>query len=186
MADPSMDSAEELDNLTSLHQAEAVRLYTEVLGGYEFTTAQRANVQKLLDAAKVSLKNARTDHTAISREVNKAIANGKTMTDLHDAHSKAMHDRAQFIDEEQHVRADDVGQAEKVLGVTPQLITQSSLLSVPKTAGVSQSTGANEGRSQSTAWTDIVTASRFLGSPARLVLLSVVRETSRPAVDASS
>lgn len=55
------------------HAEEAVRLFTEILDGFEFTTTQRANAQKLLDAANVSLEKARADHSAISREVNKAL-----------------------------------------------------------------------------------------------------------------
>ncbi|KAJ0159354.1 hypothetical protein CTA2_9878 [Colletotrichum tanaceti] len=122
------------------HAKEAVRLYSEVLQEFEHTPQQQANVEKMLDAAKSALREARRDQSAYDREVNKLIsAGGKSMTDLHNGQLEALQRSKEQTQEE-------VGNDDLVSAAAPQ-----SSRSAPTTAGVSRSTAA--GRSQSTALT---------------------------------
>ncbi|KAF6788161.1 hypothetical protein CSOJ01_15071, partial [Colletotrichum sojae] len=53
------------------HAKEAVRLSGEVLQDFEFTSEQRANVMKMVDAAEEALRRARSDQADMDREVNR-------------------------------------------------------------------------------------------------------------------
>ncbi|KAK2012444.1 hypothetical protein LZ32DRAFT_618439 [Colletotrichum eremochloae] len=101
------DAPEELDNLnTGLllflsssatdfghHAKEAVRLYTEVLNGYDHTPQSCANMQKLTHTTEKAMHKARSGQIAIDRAVQKELASGEIMTDLHNEQVQMMLDR---------------------------------------------------------------------------------------------
>ncbi|GJC85481.1 hypothetical protein ColLi_08319 [Colletotrichum liriopes] len=127
------------------HAKDAVRLYSEVLQEFEHTPQQRANVEKMLDAAKSALRKARADQSAIDREVENLIsASGMTMTDLHNAQLEAQRRLEEQTQEEDQAITQD--EEEDDNDFVPAAALQSSQ-SVPTTAGVSQ--GSAVGRSQS-------------------------------------
>lgn len=79
------------------------------------------------------------------------------MSDLHDRQIKALHDRARELGEEQELgKKQKLDEDKEQQGVMSGVVLPSSR-SVPDTAGISQSSGFDVGRSQSTAWTDIDT-----------------------------
>ncbi|KAK2031153.1 hypothetical protein LX32DRAFT_650960 [Colletotrichum zoysiae] len=127
------------------HAKEAVRLYSQVLEKFEHTPDQQANTEKMLEAANNALRKARSDQSAIDREV--ANASGKTMTDLHDAQLEELR---RFEEYAQEGPSDDAAATVQSSQNIP--VAQCSQ-NVPVTAGETQSTAV--GQSQSTALTDM-------------------------------
>ncbi|KAF6823043.1 hypothetical protein CMUS01_10856 [Colletotrichum musicola] len=93
------------------HAKEAVRLSGEVFRDFEFTSEQRVNVMKMVEAAEDALRRARSDQADMDREVNRLLlvflhalyhgrrltfglsASGKTMSNLHDEQFKALQEQ---------------------------------------------------------------------------------------------
>ncbi|KAI8255105.1 hypothetical protein K4K58_005848 [Colletotrichum sp. SAR11_239] len=75
------------------HALEAVRLYNEVLQQPELTDNDRDIIRRMVDQSETALAEARSDKVAHQREVDEYLANGNTMTSLHDAQIQAMIDR---------------------------------------------------------------------------------------------
>ncbi|KAI8292751.1 hypothetical protein K4K59_006246 [Colletotrichum sp. SAR11_240] len=157
------------------HANEAVRLYTEVIDKNKNTATphQLACMNKMLDAAKDALRQARTDKSSIDREVAKVLAAGKTMTDLHDDQMKELQkfEDDQFAEAQAFAQGGDLPGGVSGSGVgggdaggggagggggnkdSQEAFLASSQSAPETTAGTSQ--GSALGRSQSTAATDI-------------------------------
>ncbi|RGP68553.1 hypothetical protein FLONG3_8112 [Fusarium longipes] len=75
------------------HASEAVRLYTEIGNRQDMTDFKKTHLEKLLKDANHLLNKAREDQTRIDREVQKILASGITMDELHDIQIKEMNQR---------------------------------------------------------------------------------------------
>ncbi|KAJ3962208.1 hypothetical protein N0V92_001033 [Colletotrichum tropicale] len=75
------------------HGEQAVRLYNEVLQQPDLPPIEQAHVRKMLVAAKTTVGEARRDQSAVTREVDRVLTTGKTLTDLHDAQIQELNDR---------------------------------------------------------------------------------------------
>ncbi|OBS17766.1 hypothetical protein FPOA_09498 [Fusarium poae] len=74
------------------HALEAVRLYT-AMETQELTDPEKGQLSKLVQDANNILNLARQDKTRIDREVQKMMASGLTLDELHDAQIDEMHKR---------------------------------------------------------------------------------------------
>ncbi|KAF9873302.1 hypothetical protein CkaCkLH20_09115 [Colletotrichum karsti] len=154
------------------HAKEAVRLYTEVKQQYQdtFSSEQKANIEKMLDAAKASLHKARTDEQAINRdmeratqvhlprflgqEANDSSAAGETMNDFHDASIKQAIEPSR---DDENEGPSDHGVPEPILSSSqnvPRIVLPSNQTAVETIAGGSQHV-QDAGHSQSSAVTDL-------------------------------
>ncbi|EQB55575.1 hypothetical protein CGLO_04489 [Colletotrichum gloeosporioides Cg-14] len=72
---------------------QSVRLYNELFQESDLSPDEQHNVCKLLVAAEIASGEARRDQSAVTCDIDKILAIGKTLIDLHDAQIQEMNDR---------------------------------------------------------------------------------------------
>ncbi|KAF5501535.1 hypothetical protein CGCS363_v007645 [Colletotrichum siamense] len=75
------------------HAKEAIRLYNVVIQHPDLKKDDKAFIRRMIEVSETALADARRDKVAHQREVDEYLANGNTMTSLHDAQIQAMNDR---------------------------------------------------------------------------------------------
>ncbi|KAF5527166.1 hypothetical protein CGCA056_v001526 [Colletotrichum aenigma] len=138
------------------HAKQAVRLYSQILEKNHFNMSpkQQMAIQNLVNKSQAALEKARADQSAITREVRKALASGKTYDDLRNAQMKELQDRelelaGAFGPEDGKDDNKDDGENTVTQGTQ---IPPASQISV---SDVSASQSTSVARSQSTAPTEV-------------------------------
>ncbi|KAJ3959982.1 hypothetical protein N0V92_003375 [Colletotrichum tropicale] len=125
------------------HALKAVEIYEAILSRTDLSPVQRSEVDELLEDAHEVLENARSDQSAIDREINQKLTSGMTIEELHDAQIKEMNDRFQAEIDEEALREEEEEKKKSAAissAATEEKVTLRSSQVVPDLTDTSQRT----------------------------------------------